>query len=161
MPYASQPDTKGTDYSEINKNWGSWVFVGRRCLVEAAVHGCNSQPLHLGEEDLFSENFLLYCKMAKLRFLEVCGCQHSKGTHTNQAPCTSLGSLLPGTVPVPEVLSPTPHEPSWKGFLPTTVTTHPTDRKPALRTRHSSGRRLGLQSQNVGSCTFSLYTFML
>lgn len=163
MLYASQLDTNRTDYSGINKLWASWVYVGRRCLVEAAAHGCNSQPSWLREETLFSGSFLLYCKIAKLWFLEVGGCQHSKGTQANWAPWTSPGLSASRHGPCcPWALVPYPTRAQLERLCATTATTHPTDRKPVLRTWHSSDRRLVLQGLGIWEAVhFSLYRYML
>lgn len=153
---ASQLDTNRTDYSGINKLWGSWVYAGRRCLVEAAAHGCSSQPSRLREETLFSGSFLLYCKIAKLWFLEVGGCQHSKGTQANWAPWTSPG------------LSASRHGPCCPWALVPYPTWAPLERLCAHHSHNTPNRQkisplnlaliwqkaCAARSRNLGSCTF-------
>lgn len=100
--------------------------------------------------------------------LQSCGFLRQVGVSTprehrqTELPVPHQGSLFPGMVPAAWGPVPCPTEPSWKGFVPTTVTTHPTDRKPVLRTWHPSDRRLVLQGLGVWEAVhFSLYRFKL
>lgn len=136
------------------------MYVGRSCLVEAAAHGCSSQPQYLGEESLSNGSFLLYCKAPVSPGRWVSALQGN--THKLSSLYLTRGLCFQAQSLLPELLCPIHMSTPGKALCSPQSQHIRQPEKSVLGTWHSSDRRLVLQGLGIWEAAhFSLYRSML